>query len=132
MKPSLLSQSRARPDIEPVLPLINVVFLLLIFFLMTGKMQQPTDISIVPPEQTREVEPSLVDPQIWLYVNRQGIASYQGQPIDNFAELPQAKSQTALVVCADASLSGAQLNAVLSELAKVSITQIAIVTERVP
>lgn len=45
----LISTAKARPDIEPVLPLINVVFLLLIFFMLTGKMVKPTEKNIVAP-----------------------------------------------------------------------------------
>ena len=42
---------------ENVLPLINVVFLLLIFFLLVGHMTPPEIIAVEPPESASEAKP---------------------------------------------------------------------------
>ncbi len=39
-----------RPRAESILPMINVVFLLLIFFLMTSRLAQPDPVEVAPPE----------------------------------------------------------------------------------
>ena len=42
---------------ENILPLINVVFLLLIFFLLAGQMKPPEIIAVEPPESVSEAKP---------------------------------------------------------------------------
>ncbi len=39
-----------RPRAESIVPMINVVFLLLIFFLMTAQITPPDPIEVLPPE----------------------------------------------------------------------------------
>ncbi|WP_265502083.1 ExbD/TolR family protein [Paracoccus beibuensis] len=44
-----------KPRGESIIPMINVVFLLLIFFLLTAQISQPTPFPLTPPESTSEV-----------------------------------------------------------------------------
>lgn len=46
------SARRSRP--ESIVPMINVVFLLLIFFLMTARIAPPAPFDVAPPASTRE------------------------------------------------------------------------------
>ena len=44
--------SRPHTPRESVVPMINVVFLLLIFFLMTAQITAPTPVEVTPPSVT--------------------------------------------------------------------------------
>ena len=129
MNLSALMQQPQKPDIEPVLPLINVVFLLLIFFLMTGKLVKPSENTIAAPSQQREVEALLQEPELWLYVDRTGQLTFQQQQLKNLCILAKADRKS-LVIFADAQLTGKLLNQTLAALAACGIHDIAVVTER--
>ena len=131
MKKSALLQRQHKPDIEPVLPLINVVFLLLIFFLMTGKLVKPSEDNIIAPSQFRSVDELLQQPEKWLYVDRDGSLTYRNEHISEPCELP-FQDDLPLVIFADALLTGKLLNKTLAVLSRCNITDIAVVTEKVP
>lgn len=44
-----------KPRGESIIPMINVVFLLLIFFLLTAQISQPTPFPLTPPESESDV-----------------------------------------------------------------------------
>ena len=52
---------RPRNDEERVLPLINVVFLLLIFFMLAGKLSASDPFQVVPPRSLSEGPPAPQD-----------------------------------------------------------------------
>ena len=53
----IMETSSRRPPLEPVLPLINVVFLLLIFFMLAGQLaKRPTVTVEAPMSQTANGE----------------------------------------------------------------------------
>lgn len=131
MKKSALHQRQHKPDIEPVLPLINVVFLLLIFFLMTGKLVKPSEDKIIAPSQFRSVDKLLQQPEAWLYVDSDGLLMYRGKQISEPCEVTH-QDDLPLVIFADALLTGKLLNQTLAELSRCNITDIAVVTEKVP
>ena len=47
---------RENRDEEGVIPLINVVFLMLIFFMMAGQIQKSDPVSIVPPQSINQAK----------------------------------------------------------------------------
>lgn len=47
-----LARPKHRQQMDPILPLINVVFLLLIFFMLTGTISRPGLLDIKPPAAT--------------------------------------------------------------------------------
>ncbi len=59
---------------ESIVPMINVVFLLLIFFLMTSHLAQPEPFEVAPPEATsdREAEAEPV-----LYADKSGALAFE-------------------------------------------------------
>lgn len=55
MKLSKLSQPAGQPSIDDrIMPLINIVFLLLIFFLVAGIIREPDPFEVTPPQSTAE------------------------------------------------------------------------------
>ena len=63
-----------RPKGESIVPMINVVFLLLIFFLMTSRLAPPEPFAVEPPkaEQGGEAEPAPV-----LYLSSEGEVGFE-------------------------------------------------------
>ena len=75
----LNSEASTRPVIEPMLSLINVVFLLLIFFLVVGHItaEQQIEIQMLTTENRQlELNESNED---WLYVSSSGSCYYHEQ-----------------------------------------------------
>lgn len=63
-----------RPRAESIVPMINVVFLLLIFFLMTSRLTPPEPFEVEPPraEQGADADDTAV-----LYLSTEGEAGFQ-------------------------------------------------------
>ena len=64
-----------RPRAESIVPMINVVFLLLIFFLMTSRLAQPDPFEVTPPEAALDTP---LEAQATLYVDKSGKLSFDG------------------------------------------------------
>lgn len=125
----LISTARVRPDIEPVLPLINVVFLLLIFFMLTGKMIKPSEEDISAPVvqyKNRAVENNASN---WLYLTKTGDLIYQDKLVTN-VETADFLKQHSITLFVDGETTGDILNKAFNKLAKVKITQVSVVTEK--
>lgn len=79
----LLSPRRPRNDDERILPLINVVFLLLIFFMLAGRLAASDPFTIGPPKSLDagpvEIEDLLVQ------VGADGRLALNGEPMDRAA-----------------------------------------------
>ena len=85
MKHGLLSeQPPRRPALEPALPLINIIFLLLIFFMMAGQIA-PNRIDVNPPETRVPLSPEM--DTLLLTLDRDGNLSRQGEAL-TLEELP--------------------------------------------
>ncbi|WP_101675991.1 ExbD/TolR family protein [Alloalcanivorax mobilis] len=78
--------SGRRPPLEPVLPLINVVFLLLIFFMVAGHLGpiEKTDVQ-APESASGTIDEDLT--QLMLVLNKDGQLLRDGEPLD-VSELP--------------------------------------------
>ena len=50
-----IPEHESSPDIDPILPLINVVFLLLIFFMMVGALHATDILEIEPPSSASQL-----------------------------------------------------------------------------
>lgn len=78
--------SGRRPPLEPVLPLINVVFLLLIFFMVAGHLAPPQPVKVATPHSVSAATQD--DPeQVMLVLKPDGTLFFQGQEVDP-ASLP--------------------------------------------
>ena len=119
-------------DEERVLPLINMVFLLLIFFMLAGKLTAE-QMKIEPPLSTSQ-DPSS-PPTVTLSMDDQGRLSLNGQmvPQDNLrlalARYTDAGSMDApLVLRASAAAEATKVVAVMSRLRDVGIDQLQLLT----
>ena len=71
---------RARNDDERVLPLINVVFLLLIFFMLAGSLSASDPFPVTPPSSASE---ALAEPQeAIVLIGADGALALDGEPME--------------------------------------------------
>lgn len=111
-----LTDPPRRPRAESIVPMINVVFLLLIFFLMTSRLAQPDPFEVTPPEAALDTEATA---EAVLYVDAQGQMHFDGAGGEAaIARLAAAGAGSpAVQLRADAGLEAAALARILRQLA---------------
>ncbi len=113
-----------RPIREPVLPMINVVFLLLIFFLMTAKIESsdPFDLTLPQGQATEEAKADMT-----LFLSPEGEVAMAGLTGDAvwqaLAEVPEGQG---LRIEADAAMQAIELTRIIARVTRLGITKIAI------
>jgi biopolymer transport protein ExbD len=106
--------------------MINVVFLLLIFFLMTAQIVPPTPFDLTLPSASGDDDTG----QTALYLSAEGEIAFETARGDAaLARATALPDDTPLRLYADAGLPGATLAQVLNQLAALGATRVEIVTE---
>lgn len=123
-----------RPADDGIVPLINIVFLLLIFFLIAGTIAPRPEIAVAYPE-TRE-SPVTRPPADAVFVSSGSYISYRGAAVDTggltamvAADLPRL-SDDHLPVVVDRSLPARELSPVLNALTVAGVTRVRLITLR--
>ena len=122
-RPPLTRPPHRRTAPEPVVAMINVVFLLLIFFLMTAQISAPAPFEIVLP-RARGGDPGQA---ATLYLSASGDLAFLD--LRGEAALRDAATHTPLTVQADARLPAQRLAEVLARLARAGAQKLLLVTE---
>ncbi|MEL6794231.1 MAG: biopolymer transporter ExbD [Pseudomonadota bacterium] len=115
-----------RPPAEPFVPMINVVFLLLIFFLMTAQITPPPPFETEPPVASKGADPG---GEAVLHLSPDGsfgFAEVLGD--DAVAEALAAVGGGPLRLRADGGMEGAALAAALKRLSARGVERIELVT----
>ncbi len=120
----------ARKDREPTIALINVVFLMLIFFLVAGTIAPPldTDLKLV---RTTDIDTSA--PADALVVHESGELAHKGQPIASSADFLTTlndEARATVRIIPDRNLPAETLVRIGRELRAAGAGRIVIVTER--
>lgn len=103
-----------RPVKETVIPMINVVFLLLVFFLLAARIAPPDPADVAPPEA--QAAAGAIGPDI-LYVARDGTPWWQGRSGEAaLAALAGRNPEQPLTVRADRGADGAAVAALLARV----------------
>ncbi|MEQ9695550.1 biopolymer transporter ExbD [Shimia sp. SDUM112013] len=120
------STPRKKPSTEAVLPMINVVFLLLIFFLMTTRIATQAPFAVVPP--VTELESQSENTPV-IFMSAEGVLFFEGIEGDAVLGLlePRAIAPYPLTLRADAEVSAKNVAALLARLRDMGITSINIV-----
>lgn len=117
----------ARRPAENIVPMINVVFLLLIFFLMTAQITATVPFDVVPPASQSDTR---ADGVATLNVSAEGGLYFAGQSDEAVWPLLSAlEPQTAILIRADAAFSASGLTALINRLAELGAQNISLVTE---
>ena len=121
-----LGSPRKRPVRESVVPMINVVFLLLIFFLMTAQITPPEPFEVNPPESSVETP---ADGQDILYISAEGVLALgelRGEAV--LDGLPVLGEAEALMIRADRAVEAEQIAGLLPKLAARGVRRIKLVS----
>ena len=115
---------------ESTIPLINVVFLLLVFFIVAGTLSAPRDRAI-DFATARAFDPAVLDPSL-VYVDAKGALRVGGDVVDAQAAVASVSDagRKRLTVVPDRRLEAARFLAILAELRAASDMPIAILTQR--
>ncbi|MEY8879955.1 ExbD/TolR family protein [Donghicola sp. XS_ASV15] len=123
---------RARPKrqkSEPTITLINIVFLMLIFFLVAGTLAQPLDTAL---SLVRAQDLSAQPPEDALLIDATGGMSYRGvslPDIDAYADSHEGE-RSAIRIVPDRDLSAMQLVQIANQLRAAGAERVILVTER--
>lgn len=123
----LIPDTPRRRQAEPVVPMINVVFLLLIFFLMTARIAPPDPFEMTLPTAEGGDPASEVQ---GLYLSATGEIAF-GQTRGE-AALAGAHQAGPITLHADAQAPATALASVLARLTALGATEITLVTEVAP
>ncbi|WP_168193214.1 biopolymer transporter ExbD [Rhodophyticola sp. CCM32] len=111
---------------QSIVPMINLVFLLLIFFLMTAQIAPPEPFPVTPPEA--RADPAGPAPDT-LYIATDGMLAYEtARDAEVFEALRQRPADAGpLAIRADADLQAAGLAELLPRLAESGIAGITLI-----
>ena len=127
----IASDEKRRPMLEPMLPLINVVFLLLVFFMVAGHMAQQPPVDVQTPESDARHQPLEDMPRLTLRPGGELLLDGQSLTRKRLA----AKGQQLLAgerprLHADARVSSKELRPVLQALRDAGFDSVRLITLR--
>ena len=114
-------------DDSHLTPLINIVFLMLIFFLVAGQIEASAPVDVAPPESAADaLEPK--DERL-LYISQAGELFSQGGPIAR-EELGALYGDAQVLLIVDKQLTSEQLLPVLMDIKTAGAAALRIKTQR--
>ncbi len=121
-----LSPLAKRETRESVVPMINVVFLLLIFFLMTAQIAPPEPFEVTPPQSGAEAP---AEGKRILYISASGELAMDERRGDAvFEGLSDLGENEPLMVRADQALKASEIAKLLPKLASYGVRQVKLVS----
>ena len=125
----MIGRKRNKSRSEPTIALINVVFLMLIFFLIAGTLAPPRDPEVSFITTVRDDNAA---PPDMLFIAADGSASWRGEPVEiesNLAKWAEDHAGTPFRVAADRELPATELVDIVGALRGAGLTNIVLVTE---
>jgi biopolymer transport protein ExbD len=117
------------PIIEPMLPLINVVFLLLIFFMIAGHIALPIkDISIPVQQQNKPLTQQQKSQNNWLTISANGELSYQQKIVELSALEDLFAHREHVSLLADKAITTGRLEQITRQLSDIGIKKVSLIT----
>ncbi|MEL6574982.1 MAG: biopolymer transporter ExbD [Pseudomonadota bacterium] len=116
----------ARSHGESIVPMINVVFLLLIFFLMTATLAPPDPFDVTPPSASGEESDGLM---LTLHVSADGELAFEaarGEAVWPALAASEAAAEGELILRADGAAAAEAIATLLERLAATGITRVEI------
>lgn len=121
-------RKRRRNDDDRVLPLINVVFLLLIFFMVAGHLSATDPFAVTPPQSDTETTPE-IDTHLIL-IDRRGRLALDGLPLTEAALLEAFGSSpmNSVRIKADGAVDAIRVIALMERLRGAGLTDLQLLT----
>lgn len=114
---------------ENVIPMINIIFLLLLYFMIAGNLQP--DYDVTPPVASNESEPPKQIPTV--AVTRDGKLRFENRPVtlDNLkVELTKFTGHERLKIHADAKVDALTISQIMKTASEAGVMQFVLVTQR--
>lgn len=122
------SPPQRKPQGEAIVPMINVVFLLLIFFLMTAQIAPPEPFEVAPPKALKAAGPEA--DQV-IYLSDKGVLQFQDSlGAAAIAALTPQGTKPTLILRADGAAKGHRLAEVMADLRKAGFDRIELVVQQ--
>ncbi|MBO9476697.1 biopolymer transporter ExbD [Shimia sp. R11_0] len=121
-----IDKPHKRPKGESIVPMINVVFLLLIFFLMTSRLVEPAPFKVTPPTAASEKKP---EAEPVMFLDKDGTLSFEGAEAEAAIANVKAISGTSAVIRlrADQRVPSSLAAKVLSDLAVAGLSNVELI-----
>ena len=120
---------RRRSQEENVIPMINIIFLLLLYFMVVGNLSP--DYNVNPPVAMQEAESSSLVPTV--SVTKEGALRFENVPV-NWDELTQRfrsiSDYEKIKIYADAESDALTISEIMKTAANVGILQFILVTQK--
>lgn len=128
-----IARPRVRKDEERILPLVNVVFLLLIFFMIAGELAARDDIEITPPVSSSETPAGSRELLVQMPADGPIVLDGEVTEVGSLAGLLRQRREEvdgplSLFLKADAALPADQLVAVLEEVRSAGLSSVRLLT----
>ena len=119
-----------RPAALDAVPMINVAFLLLIFFLLAARIAPPDPLAVTLPEADAATESTPGDA---LYVAADGALAFRGATGEAvYAALASAAGDAPLAMRVDRNLDGADLADILARVAEAGVSEVTLIVSPAP
>ena len=113
---------------ENIVPMIKVVFLLLMFFMMSAQISAPDPFEVTLPDSD-STSATIEDDT--LYVSKEGTLSYEGLTGDAlWNSLASRGTDAPLTLRADSALGADELAALLPKLSNAGVSEVLLATGR--
>ena len=126
-------EKRPERELVNITPLIDVVFILLVFFMLAGAIERPETIEVSPPTSESELSSDVED--VVILVSKEGSVAFQGRPMTNDAELVRTatvwfalKPDSSIQLKADADADAARVIQVMELLREAGAQYLVLVT----
>ncbi|MGD2117230.1 MAG: biopolymer transporter ExbD [Chromatiales bacterium] len=129
-----LQTPKRRENSENIIPLINIIFLLLIFFMITVKLTPNDPVDIQPPVSVIAADQDKVQDDL-IYLDAQGRLVYQGESYDIDSLVNKLLSSDAhsedrnLIIKADANAPALELVKLLQKFRQSDIRQVELLAQ---
>lgn len=126
------TQKKSR-ELVNITPLIDVVFILLVFFMLAGAIERPEKIPVSPPKSASQLSGQVED--VVILIGEDGAVAFQGRQMVNDAELVRtatvwfaARPNSSIQLKADADADAARVIRVMELLREAGAQYLVLVT----
>lgn len=126
-------QPRKREPYEPMIPLINVVFLMLIFFLLTGELSPTDPVEVTPP--VGEIDASDPFDELIIFVDVEGLVYIRERILgpdivsSYVAQIFAEEGRPSIVIKADENAPADDVITLLENLRALDIEEVMVITQ---
>jgi len=128
-----IRRSREPADILNITPLIDVVFILLVFFMLAGSIEQPPVLNVAPPVSASDEAGAEED--VVILIDEDGVVAFQGRVMRDDPELLRtatvwfaARPQSSIQLKADTDAEAVRVIEVMELLREAGAQYLVLIT----